>query len=151
MLEFTVRQAQAGDLDDCIWFDAEEAPSPARDERKRELIENRIRTGDIFLACDSAGASIGYIRIDHLWPMMMPVMGWVYVKPAWREGGVMTALYQQMMETILDRGHTRFMLSTQSNRPGVMDLFKAIGMKEAGRLSIHADPSVEEVFYLFSA
>lgn len=148
MRDFVVRPALIEDLDTCVWFDQQEAISPALDERKRAMIESRIFTQDILIAVDSAGKIVGYIRFDHLWPMMMPSLGWVYVLPEWRENGVMAALYQTSIDLMLDRGYRKILLSTQSNRTDVMDLFRSMGMKECGRLAMHEDKALAEVFFL---
>ena len=147
MRNFKVRLATIDDLDACIWFDNQESLEPAQDERKRQMIESRIFTQDVFLACDDGDKPVGYIRLDHLWAMMMPTLGWVYVKPEWREGGVMAALYQACLDALLERGHRKYMMSTQSNRPNVMELFKSMGMKECGRLNVYSD-GVAEVFFI---
>lgn len=120
---------------------------PAHDDRHRQMIESRIFTSDILLACSDDGKSVGYIRIDHLWPMMMPTLGWVYVKPDWRSSGIMAGLYQSITELMLERGHRKFMLSAQNNRTDIMDLFRSIGLRECGRLNAHEN-GVAEVFYL---
>jgi ribosomal protein S18 acetylase RimI-like enzyme len=146
--DFVIRPALIEDLDDCVWFDQQEALSPALDERKRAMIESRIFTQDVLLAVDGAGKPVGYIRFDHLWPMMMPSLGWVYVKPEWRGSGVMAALYQTSIDLMIERGYRKILLSTQANRTDVADLFKSMGMKECGRLSIHGTDKPSEVFFL---
>lgn len=149
MRSFKVRPAAIEDLDDCIWFDRQESLEPARDDRHRLMVESRIFTGDILLACDDDNKPIGYLRIDHLWPMMMPTLGWVYVKPDWRESGVMAGLYQSILDLLLERGHRKFMMSTQSTRSNVMELFRSMGMRECGRLNVHGEGNtISEVFYL---
>lgn len=149
MRSFKVRPASIDDLEECVWFDRQEAMTPAQDDRHRHMIESRIFTGDILLACDGEGVIVGYIRMDHLWPMMLPTLGWVYVKPEWREVGIMAGLYQSMLDMMLERGHRKFMMSTQSNRSNVMELFRSMGMRECGRLNVHgAGNNVSEVFYL---
>ena len=149
MRSFSVRPAVIEDLDDCVWLDRQEAITPAQDDRHRLLIESRIFTGDILLACGDDGKPVGYMRIDHLWPMMLPTLGWVFVKPEWRDGGIMAGLYQTMLELMLERGYRKFMMSTQSTRSNVMELFRSMGMRECGRLNVHgAGNNTAEVFYL---
>ncbi len=148
MRDFIVRPAVVEDLDSCVWFDNQEAVSPALDERKRQMIESRITTQDILLAVEPSGKAVGYIRFDHLWPMMMPSLGWVYVKPEWRDNGVMAALYQTSIDLMLERGYRRILLSTPSDRTDVADLFKSMGMKECGRLNFQADSAISQIFFL---
>ncbi len=149
MRSFKVRPATIEDLDNCIWFDRQESILPAHDERHRQMVEARIFTGDIMVAEGDGGELAGYLRMDHLWPMMMPTLGWVYVKPDWRESGIMAGLFQGVIDALIERGHRRYMMSTQSNRQNVMDLFRAMGMKECGRLAVHgAKADVAEVFFM---
>lgn len=148
MRSFTVRPAAIEDLDDCVWFDRQEATTVAEAGRHRQMVESRIFTGDILLACDDEGKVVGYIRMDHMWPMMMPNLGWVYVKPDWRKQGVMIGLYQALLDQLLERGCTRYMMSTRSDRPDVVELFRSMGMHECGRLAIHGTGDISEVFFL---
>ncbi len=147
MRSFKVRPAAIEDLEECVWFDRQESVAPAHDDRHRQMIESRIFTADILLACDDDNKAVGYIRIDHLWPMMMPTLSWIYVKPDWRETGIMAGLYQSFMDIMLERGHRKFMMSTTTNRPNIMDLFRTIGLRECGRLAVYPD-NISEVFYL---
>jgi len=147
MRSFSVRPATDSDLEDCIWLDRQESLTPADGARHRAVIASRIASGDIVLATDDENKPVGYIRFDLLWPMLLPTLGWVYVKPDWRSSGIMAGLYQAGLDLLHERGHQRFMMSTQSNRQTVMDLFRTMGLQECGRLSVHAD-GVSEVFYL---
>ncbi|MCM2343906.1 MAG: GNAT family N-acetyltransferase [Alphaproteobacteria bacterium] len=145
---FTTRLAEPGDLDICVAFDCTDPTDSRRDQEKVDLIRARIDSQEIFLAVTPEGSPIGYVAIDRLWPMMLPLLSWVYVAPAWRTYGVAAALVDFCFHNLKSRQYKRVLLSTQTDRPQMIETMRAMGLKEIGTLKANPDENVGEVFFI---
>lgn len=146
--DITVRLAAPRDLEVCIAFDCTDPTDSRGDEEKAALTKARIETGEIFLATTPAGHPVGYLAIDRLWPMMMPLMSWVYVAPAWRGHGVARELVAFCFKNLKERGYGRVMVSTQTDRDKMLETIHKMGLREIGTLQANPDDSIGEVFFL---
>lgn len=145
---FKTRLAEPGDLDICIAFDCTDPTDSRRDQEKVDLIKARIDSQEIFLATTPEGSPIGYVAIDRLWPMMLPLLSWVYVAPAWRNCGVAAALVDFCFNNLKSRQYQRVLLSTQTDRPQMLETMRAMGLREIGTLQANPDENIGEVFFM---
>ncbi len=144
---FIVREAEVFDLEDCAFFEAQDSQVCKDPSLKRLDLATAIAARNIFLACDDNGKPIGYLRIAHLWPAMMPMGQWVFVDPAWRRKGVMSGLFDFVCATLAQRGHSQIMFSVQSDRPVVLEFMRERGLKEIGQLGCHGEGQPREIFF----
>lgn len=144
----STRLAKLEDLEVCIAFDCTDPTDSRGDEEKKALIKSRIDTGEIFLATTSDGKPIGYLAIDRLWPMMLPLLSWVYVAPAWRDQGVARTLVEFCFQNLKQRNYKRILISTQTDREKMIQTIQKMGLREIGSLNANPDEAVAEVFYM---
>lgn len=145
---FITRLAEPDDLDICVAFDCTDPTDSRRDQEKVDLIRARIDSQEIFLATTPEGSPVGYVAIDRLWPMMLPLLSWVYVAPAWRSSGVASTLVEFCFSNLKSRQYKRVLLSTQTDRPQMIETMRKMGLREIGILQANPDDSVGEVFFI---
>ncbi len=144
----TTRLAGMQDFEICLAFDCTDPTDSRGDHEKSALIRARIETGEIFLAVTDKDHPVGYVSINRLWPMMMPLLSWIYVAPAWRDRGIARQLIEFCLENLKERGYTRLMVSTQTDRTRILETIRKMNLKEIGTLQANPDSSIGEVFFI---
>jgi GNAT superfamily N-acetyltransferase len=144
----SIRLAKLSDLEVCVAFDCTDTTSSRNDEIKSNHILAKIDSNEIYVAVTEKDNPIGYLTFDHLWPMMLPLLSWLYVAPAWRDQGISRDLMNYAIQDLKDRGYKRVMLSTQTDRPKMIEMIEKFGVRVIGTLQANPDESVGEVFYI---
>jgi GNAT superfamily N-acetyltransferase len=146
--DIKTRLAEMKDFEVCLAFDCTDPTDSRGDQEKSDLIRARIETGEIFLAVTEKDNPVGYLAINRLWPMMMPLLSWLYVAPAWRDRGVGRQLIEFCLVNLKERGYKRLMVSTQTDRVRMLETIRKMKLREIGTLQANPDDSVGEVFFI---
>ena len=147
-MPITSRLATLADLDVCVELDGTDTTAPRSDDEKRKFLQGKIACEDIFLAQAPDGAIVGYLRLDKLWSMMMPLVSWIYVRPECRDKSVTLQLRQFALSHLRTKGYTQLLYSTQTDRPHIIQWFLGMGLREVGLLKINPGIDADEVFFL---
>lgn len=148
MIPIKARLATAEDLDVCVELDGTDTTAPRTDGEKRIFMMGKILSQDIFLAEDDRQQVVGYLRIDKLWSMMLPLVSWIYVRPEARDQSVTLQLRTFALNHLRAHGYKQLLYSTQTDRPHIIQWFLGMGLREVGSLSINPGIDAEEVFFI---
>lgn len=143
-----IRYATPGDLEVCIAFDCTDPTDSRGDDEKADLIRAKISTNEIYLAVNDDNKPVGYLTVDRLWPMMMPLLSWVYVAPAWRNAGIAHRMTEYCFADLKERGYRRLLISTQTDRHQMLETLQSMNLRNIGTLHANPDESVGEVFFI---
>jgi ribosomal protein S18 acetylase RimI-like enzyme len=147
-MTITFRHAKPEDYEVCLAFDCTDPTDSRGDEEKSDHIRAKIATKEIYLAVTDQDKPVGYITIDRIWPMMMPLVSWVYVAPAWRNNGIAHKMTEFCFADLKARGYKRVIMSTQTDRELMLKSMREMGLKEIGTIHPNPDETVGEVFFM---
>lgn len=131
-----VRFASADDLAGCIKFDA---------HVPEELIKRKIGLNEIIVA-ESAGHSVGYLRLEYLWSKI-PYISLITVQEEYRHQGIGRAMLAFLETHLKSNGCKMLMSSSQVNEPSPQAWHRAMGFEECGILTGINEGEIGEMFF----
>lgn len=147
-MSFIMRLAEPKDFEHCLAFDCTDPTESRGDEEKAALIRAKIDLKMIYLASTPDGHAVGYMTIDVMWPMMLPLLSWVYVAPAWRHQNIAHELFAFAQSDLKARDYKRILISTQTDRDLMLASLRQSGLREIGTINANPDSNIGEVFFM---
>lgn len=128
--------ARVDDVDELIRYDQ---------HITREVMSKKVAMGEVLVA-RVEGELVGELRFSFFWDLI-PFMNLLFVKEAYRQQGIGSALVRRWEEEMAKQGYGHVMTSTLSNE-SAQHFYRKLGYLDAGGLLLPDEP-LEIIFHKY--